>query len=239
MEERPATLFVVATPIGNLEDISLRALRVLGEVDALACEDTRRTRRIFAKHEITSPKTIMSYREHNEETAGARILQLLDEDTSVALCSDAGYPGVSDPGYRIVSAAIDRGHRVEVVPGASAVDTALVVSGLSTASYTFKGFPPRRAGPRKRWLESEIDAAHTLVIFESPHRVAKLLSDAHDVLGDRRAAVCIELTKKFEQVHRGRLSELVETFAEQQVRGEVTVVVAGKSRKPGLGDNAA
>ena len=150
-----------------------------------------------------------------------------------------GYPGVSDPGYRIVSAAIDRGHRVEVVPGASAVDTALVVSGLSTASYTFKGFPPRRAGPRKRWLESEIDAAHTLVIFESPHRVAKLLSDAHDVLGDRRAAVCIELTKKFEQVHRGRLSELVETFAEQQVRGEVTVVVAGKSRKPGLGDNAA
>ncbi len=231
MEQHHATLFVVATPIGNLEDISLRALRVLGEVDALACEDTRRTRRIFARHEIPSPQTILSYREHNEETAGARILRLLEQGNSVALCSDAGYPGISDPGYRIISAAIDGGHRVEVVPGASSVDTALVASGLPTSSYTFKGFPPRKSGPRRRWLETEGDAVHTLVIFESPHRLAKLLLDAYDVLGDRRAAVCIELTKKFEQVQRGRLSELAETFAEQQIKGEVTVVVAGKSRK--------
>ena len=238
MENCPPTLFVVATPIGNLEDVSLRALRVLGEVGALACEDTRRTRRIYEKHDVPSPKTIFSYREHNEESAGTRILRLLNEGVSVALCSDAGYPGISDPGYRIVSAVTEQGYRVEVVPGASAVDTALVASGLPMASYTFKGFPPRRSGPRVRWLESERDSVHTLVIFESPRRVEKLLSDAHKALGDRRAATCIELTKKFEEVHRGTLSELRETFANKHVRGEVTVVIDGLTRKGIQGEDA-
>lgn len=224
-------LYVVATPIGNLEDMTLRAVRILGEVDALACEDTRMTRKIFERHEIHSPKTIFSYREHNEERAGRGILNLLAEERTVALCSDGGYPGISDPGYRIVSEALEAGHSVEVLPGASAVPTALILSGLSTSSYTFKGFPPRKSGPRKRFVEAEAELPHSMVIFESPHRVGKLLKDAHEVLGNRLAAVCIELTKKFEEVHRGTLSELVEAFDGKKIRGEVTVVIAGNNPK--------
>ena len=226
-----ATLYVIATPIGNLEDITLRAVRVLGEVDTLACEDTRFTRRIFARHDIASPKTIFSYHEHNEDRAGQRILALLETDRSVALCTNGGYPGISDPGYRIVAACVERGFRVEVLPGASAVPTALVVSGLATSSYTFKGFAPKKGGPRRRFLEADRDVAHTLVLFESPYRVGRLLEDALAVLGNRRAAVCIELTKKFEEVHRGYLADLVEQFRDTKIRGEVTVVVAGNNPK--------
>ena len=226
-----ATLYLIATPIGNLEDITLRALRLLAEVDALACEDTRFTRRIFERHQIPSPRTIFSYHEHNEDRAGERILSLLDEDKSVALCTNGGYPGISDPGYRIVSACVERGHRIEVLPGASAVPTALVASGLATSSYTFKGFPPRKPGPRKRFLEMDRDLPHTMVIFESPHRVAKLLTEALEVFGNRRAAVCIELTKKFEEVHRGFLDDLAEQFRDTEVKGEVTVVIAGSNPK--------
>lgn len=226
-----ATLFVVATPIGNLEDLSYRAVRVLGEVDVLAAEDTRWTRKIYERHNLDAPRTVLSYHEHNEDKAGRRVLGFLESGTDVALCSDGGYPGISDPGYRIVSDAIDAGHTIEVIPGPSAVPVALVASGLPTSSYTFKGFPPRKQGPRKRFLESDRDLPHTLVIFESPHRVAKLLSDAVDVLGDRRAAVCIELTKKFEEIKRGYLSDLAHEFADHTIRGEVTVVIAGNNPK--------
>lgn len=225
------TLYVIATPIGNLEDITLRALRVLGEVDALACEDTRLTRRIFQRHGVKSPRTIFSYHEHNEDAAGRRILGLLESGQSVALTTDGGYPGVSDPGYRIISECRNRGHRVEVVPGAGAVSIALVASGLPTSSYTFKGFPPRKPGPRKSFLAAERDLPHTLVIFESPYRVGKLLQDALEVLGNRLAAVCLELTKKFEEVHRGYLDELAEMFKEKPPKGEVTVVIAGNNPK--------
>lgn len=225
------TLYVVATPIGNLEDITLRALRVLGSVDALACEDTRMTRKIFNRHDVNAPKTIFSYHEHNEERGGKRIMALLDQGQDVALCSDGGCPGISDPGYRIISEAAGAGHRIEVLPGASAVSTALLASGLSTSSFTFKGFPPRKSGPRKKFLAAEADAAHTIILFESPHRVGKLLADAHDVLGDRAAAVCIELTKKFEKVVRGHLGDLAEQYADQKVKGEVTIVIAGNNPK--------
>ncbi len=224
-------LYVVATPIGNLEDISLRAIRVLGEAGALACEDTRFTRKIFERHGIASPKTIFSYQEHNETGAGKRILGLLESGVSVALCTDGGYPGISDPGYRIIAACREQGYRVEVIPGASAVTVALVASGLSTSSYTFKGFPPRKPGPRKRFLEMERDLPHTLVVFESPYRIGKLLADAREVLGNRLAAVCIELTKMFEEVHRGYLDELVPKFADVTPKGEITVVIAGNNPK--------
>ena len=227
----PATLYVVATPIGNLEDVSLRALRVLGEVDALACEDTRFTRKLFERHEIPRPRSVFSYHEHNEEQAGKRILGILENGGTVALCSDGGLPGISDPGYRIVSACRDRGFRVEVLPGPTAATTALVASGLSTASYTFKGFPPRKPGPRKRFLEMDRDLPHTLVLYESPHRLGKLLADARDVLGNRLAAVCVELTKKFEEVHRGYLDDLAEQFAGVTPKGEVTVVISGSNPK--------
>jgi len=229
------TLYMIATPIGNLEDITLRAIRVLGEVAALACEDTRFTRRIFERHNIPAPKTILSYHEHNEDKAGARILGFLKTGRSVGLCTDGGMPGISDPGYRIVSQCLAHGFRIEVIPGPSAASTALLASGLSTASYTFKGFPPRKPGPRKRFLEMEREQPHTLVLFESPFRVGKLLADALEVLGNRSAAVCIELTKKLEEVHRGYLDALAEAFSEKNPRGEVTIVIAGnnpKFRKP-------
>lgn len=225
------TLYLIATPIGNMEDISLRALRILREADAVACEDTRQTRKIFTRHKIDKPATMFSYQEHNEEKAGRGILVLLENEKSVALCSDGGYPGISDPGYRIVADAIAGGHRIEVVPGASAVPAALIASGLPTSSYTFKGFPPRKTGQRKRFLESERDLPHTLILFESPYRVAKLLEDAQEVLGDRLAAVCIELTKKFERIQRGPLSYLAEHFRNRKEKGEVTVVIAGNNPK--------
>ena len=226
-----ATLYVVATPIGNLEDITLRALRVLGEVEALACEDTRLTRRIFERHQVHSPKTIFSYHEHNEAQAGKRILGLLESGQSVALCSDGGYPGISDPGYRIISECYERGFRVEVIPGAGAVETALVASGLPTSSFTFRGFPPRKSGARRNFLAMERDLPHTLVLFESPYRVGKLLADALEALGNRLAAVCVELTKKFEEVHRGYLEDLAAKFRETTPKGEITVVIAGSNPK--------
>ena len=230
-DERGGKLLVIGTPIGNLEDITLRALRVLVEVDALACEDTRHTRRIFERHGIAAPRLIFSYHEHNEERASRRIVELLEEGQSVGLCTNAGMPSISDPGYDAISQATEGGFRVEVIPGPSAVETALVASGLPASSYVFKGFPPRKPGPRKRFLALERDLPHTLVLFESPHRVGKLLADACEVLGDRRAAVCVELTKMFEQIDRGHLGELGERYADKVVKGEITVVIAGNHPK--------
>jgi 16S rRNA (cytidine1402-2'-O)-methyltransferase len=226
-----AKLVVIATPIGNLEDITLRALRMLGEVDALACEDTRRTRILFAKNGIASPRTLFSYREANEAHAASRTVGFLKEGLTVGVCSDAGYPGISDAGYRLISRAIEEGFQVEVIPGAGSVEPALLYSGLPTSSFTFKGFAPRKPGPRQRFLEQEKDLPHTLIFYESPFRVPTLLQDALQVYGDRKAAVCIELTKKFERVHRGTLSELCAQFRDRQIKGEVTVVVAGNNPK--------
>jgi 16S rRNA (cytidine1402-2'-O)-methyltransferase len=226
-----SVLYVIATPIGNLEDLSHRATRVLGELDALACEDTRRTRILLQRHDIPRPKTVFSYHEHNEERAARRILGLLEGGAAVGLVTNAGYPGISDPGYRVISQAIERGFRVEVIPGAGAVEAALAVSGLPGSSFVFKGFAPKTSGRRRKFLRMEEDLPHTLVFFESPRRVGALLADALEVLGDRRAAVCIEITKMFEQVERGYLSELADSFRERAIKGEVTVVVAGDNPK--------
>ena len=224
-------LYIIATPIGNLEDMTLRAIRVLGEVDGLACEDTRHTRILFEKHGIKSPRNILSYREQNEAQAGARIIGMLKGGMSVGICSDAGYPGISDAGYRIIAQAVEEGQDVEVLPGAGAIEPALLSSGLPTSSFTFKGFPPKKPGVRRRFLEMEKDQPHTLIFYESPFRLHKLLVSALEVLGDRRAAVCLELTKQFERVHRGTLSQLCEQFKDATIRGEITVVIAGNHPK--------
>ncbi len=226
-----ATLYVIATPIGNLEDITHRAVRVLGTLDAVACEDTRRTRVLLARYHIPVPRTLLSYREATEGHGGSRILGLLRDGIDVGLVSDAGYPGISDAGYRIIAAVIEAGHRIEVIPGAGAIAPALLSSGLPTSSYTFKGFPPRKPGPLRKFLEMEKDLPHTLVFYESPLRVAKFLSSVQEVLGDRRAAVCIELTKKFERTLRGFVSELSQQLAGKELKGEVTVVIAGANPK--------
>jgi 16S rRNA (cytidine1402-2'-O)-methyltransferase len=224
-------LSIVATPIGNLGDMSPRGVDALREADVIACEDTRRTRILLSHFNIPSPGIFLSYREGNEERVGAHLLALLREGRKVALCSDSGCPGISDPGYRLIRLAVTNGVPMEVIPGPSAVHVALLLSGLPTSSYTFKGYPPRKPGPLRRFFEEEKSAPHTLVIFESPFRVAASLHAALEVLGDRPAAVCIELTKKFERVSRGLLSALAAEYAEAKIKGEVTIVIAGDKPK--------
>ncbi len=224
-------LYIIATPIGNLDDISLRAIETLKAADVIACEDTRRTKILLDRFEIPFPKIMLSYREGTEWRASEKLIAFLQRGDTVALCSDGGYPGVSDPGYRLICAAVEHGIDFCVIPGASAVPVALLSSGLPSSSYTFKGYPPRKDGARHRFFESEKDMPHTLIVFESPLRVVKTLKAALDALGDRRAAVCMELTKKFERVSRGFLSELVKTFEGQNIKGEVTIVIAGNNPK--------
>lgn len=224
-------LYVVATPIGNMEDVTLRALAVLRQCDALAAEDTRRTRQLLTRHEIPRPRTLLSLHEHNEERSAQRVVGLLEGGARVALCSDAGTPLVSDPGYRTLRLVVESGFAVQAIPGPSAALAALTISALPPSSFTFKGFPPRKPGPRKRFLEADAEAPHTLVLFESPHRLARMLRDALEVLGDREACVCVDMTKKFEATHRGVLSALAVEFEGETMRGEITVVIAGNTRK--------
>jgi len=224
-------LYIVATPIGNLDDVSRRTIQALSSSEIIACEDTRRTRLLLERHQIAGPKTMISYRQGNEEIVGERIIRLLQEGRSVALCSDSGYPGISDPGYRLVRLAVERGFPLTVIPGACAVEVALVLSGLPTSSFTFKGYPPRKAGHLRRFFEQERDSPHTLVIYESPMRLGATLGAAFSALGDRHAAVCLELTKKFERVSRGYISDLAREFSNVKVRGEVTIVIAGNNPK--------
>ncbi|MEN8183249.1 MAG: 16S rRNA (cytidine(1402)-2'-O)-methyltransferase [Myxococcota bacterium] len=218
-------LYVVATPIGNLGDISLRAIETLGAVDLVASEDTRKTGRLL-RH-LGLHKRQLSFHEHNETEAGARILAALERGERVALVTSAGTPAISDPGYTLVRRAIDAGLPFTVIPGPSAGIAALVLSGLPVHSFTFRGFPPRKPGPRRRFLEVDRDSSHTLVFFESPHRLRAFLEDALGVFGDRRAALANDLTKLHERVTRGTLSELRQGLAEGKLRGEFTVVVAG------------
>ncbi|MCK5528577.1 MAG: 16S rRNA (cytidine(1402)-2'-O)-methyltransferase [Kiritimatiellae bacterium] len=224
-------LYIIATPIGNLGDISPRALETLREADIIACEDTRRTKILLNHYEIPTKRPIVSYREQNEIHAGEKLAQQLEEGKTVALCSDGGYPGVSDPGYRMIKLAIERDLEFTIIPGASAVPMALLLSGLPSSSYTFKGFPPRKNGQRHRFFEMEKDLPHTIVIFESPFRVSKTLTSALEALGERQAAVCIELTKKFEKVSRGWLSDLIQEFEDKKIKGEVSIAIAGNNPK--------
>jgi len=219
-----ATLHLVATPIGNLEDVTLRALRVLREAELVLAEDTRHTRVLLDRHGIDARP--VSLHGHNEQQRSELALEVLARGGDVALVSDAGTPLVSDPGERLVRAALAAGHAVSAVPGASAVLAALVASGLPTEAFAFVGFPPRRAGERKALFASLRDRADTLVLFESPHRIAATLRELADALGARRACVARELTKLHEELARGALDELADRFA-AGARGELTIVIEG------------
>jgi 16S rRNA (cytidine1402-2'-O)-methyltransferase len=218
-------LYVIATPIGNLEDISLRALRLLREVKLIAAEDTRTTRRLLNAYDIKTPLT--SYHEHSKRAKLDYLLGYLEQE-DLALVSEAGMPGLSDPGYELIVAAIGRGISVVPIPGASAVITALVVSGLPTDQFLYLGFLPRRQGQRQRLLSSIVDEPRTIVTFETRHRIREALSDIEEILGDRRLSVCRELTKVHEEIFRGRVSQAKEHFAEP--RGEFSLVIEGKTR---------
>ena len=218
-------LYFVSTPIGNLSDISLRALETLREVDTVACEDTRKTG--FLLHHFEIKKPMITFHEHNEQKAGDKILRLLEAGQSVAVVSDAGTPGISDPGFSLIRRAIDVDVPVTMVPGPTALIMALVLSGLPSHSFTFRGFPPRKSGKRKRFLAVDAESPHTLVFYESPYRIKGLLADALEVYGDRETAVCNELTKLYESIHRGPLSELIPKFSEEEPRGEYVVVIRG------------
>ena len=220
-----AVLYVIATPIGNLEDISLRALRLLREVKLIAAEDTRTTRHLLNAHNIKTPLT--SYHEHSKKAKLDYLLNYLEKE-DLALVSEAGMPGLSDPGYELIVAAIEHGISAVPIPGASAVITALAVSGLPTDQFLYLGFLPRRKGQRQRLLSSIVDEPRTIVAFETPHRLREALSDIEEILGNRRLSVCRELTKVHEEIFRGRVSQAREYFAEP--RGEFTLVIEGKTR---------
>jgi 16S rRNA (cytidine1402-2'-O)-methyltransferase len=222
--EPVGTLYVVGTPIGNLEDISLRALRILGEVSLIAAEDTRKTRKLLTHFKIETPLT--SYHEHNKLSKLGELLSTLQQK-DVALVSEAGMPGLSDPGYELIEAAIARGIPVVPVPGPSALITALVVSGLPTNSFLYLGFLPRRQKERRQVLASVAREKRTLVAFEAPHRLLASLADLKDVLGDRRIVLARELTKLHEEVWRGSVSQALAHFEENSPRGEFTLVIEG------------
>ncbi len=220
-----SALYVIATPIGNLEDISLRGLRLLKEVSLIAAEDTRTTRHLLNTYDIKTPLT--SYHEHSRRAKLDYLLGHLDRE-DLALVSEAGMPGLSDPGYDLVVAAIERGISVVPIPGASAVITALAVSGLPTDQFVYVGFLPRRKGQRQRILSSIVEDPRTIAAFETPHRLIEALIDIEEILGNRRISVCRELTKVHEEIFRGRVSQAREYFVEP--RGEFTLIIEGKTR---------
>jgi 16S rRNA (cytidine1402-2'-O)-methyltransferase len=230
MTTSPGTLYVVATPLGNLEDMTLRAVRILKEVALVACEDTRRTAVLLRSHGIGTATT--SYFEHNERWKGAHILEQLRAGHDVALVSDAGTPGISDPGYRLVRDARAEGLPVVPVPGPSAAVAALSVSGLPTDRFRFVGFLPPKTAARRRDLAALADATETLVFYESPQRVLSSLEDMAEALGDRDAFLFREATKVHEEYVRGRLTELRDLLAARAVKGEIVLVVAGATGAP-------
>ncbi len=219
-------LYLVATPIGNLSDITLRALETLKAVDVVASEDTRKTGLLLKHFDISKPQ--IAFHEHNEQKVLPRIMGLLQAGQSVAVVSNAGTPGIADPGFVLVRACIAQDIPVTMIPGPSAVVMAAVLSGLPTHSFTFRGFPPRKSGKRRRFLEVDAAAPHTLIFYESPYRLKAFLEDALAVYGDREAALANELTKMFEGVQRGTLSTLLAGLENEEPRGEYVVVISGK-----------
>lgn len=222
------TLYLVATPIGNLEDITARALRTLREVDLVAAEDTRHTRRLLDHFGIAAK--LVSLFEHNERARSGMLVERLKQGASVAIVTDAGSPGIADPGYPVVRAAVAEGLRVESIPGPSAVVAALQVSGLPTDAFAFVGFLPVKPGARRRALEELHERRETIVAFESPHRIERCLTDLEEVWGERPMALVRELTKVHEQVLRGSAREVRAALREDQKRGEMVLVLGGRTR---------
>lgn len=218
-------LFIISTPIGNLGDMTLRGLETLKQVDYVVSEDTRKTGMLLKHFDIKKPQ--ISFHAFNEQKTLPHLLDLLHEGKDIGLVSDAGTPAISDPGFSLVRAAIEEEIPVTAVPGPTALIMALVLSGLALHSFTFRGFPPRKSAARRRFLEVDRDSPHTLVFYESPYRLLAFLEDAMAVYGDRKAALANDLTKKFESVLRGTLSEIKQQLSEEKLLGEYTVVIAG------------
>ena len=222
-------LYLVATPIGNLNDITLRALNTLREVDIIASEDTRKTGLLLKHFDISKPQ--IAFHEYNEQRAGQQIEDMLKQGKSVALVTNAGTPGISDPGFTLVRRAIAADIDVTMIPGPTAFVMALVLSGLPVHSFTFRGFAPRKAGARRRFLEIDKESPHTLIFYESPYRLEAFLKDALEVYGNRKAALASELTKMFESVQRGTILSLLESVSTGKLKGEYIIVIAGRDAK--------
>lgn len=222
-------LYLVATPIGNLGDITLRALDILREVDFVASEDTRKTGLLLKHFNISKPQ--IAFHEHNEQQAGERIESLLKQGKAVALVTNAGTPGISDPGFTLVRRAIQAKLDVTMIPGASAFVMALVLSGLPVHSFTFRGFAPRKSVGRCKFFAIDKEAPHTLIYYESPYRLEAFLRDALTIFGDREAAIANDLTKKFEKIQRGTLSSLLATVTQSKAKGEYIIVIAGAGKE--------
>lgn len=230
-------LYLVATPIGNLGDLTMRALETLRAVDYIASEDTRTTGVLLKHYDIHKPQ--IAFHEHNEQRAGERVLGLLREGASIALVTDAGTPGISDPGFSLVRRALAEEIAVTMIPGPAALILAVVLSGLPLHSFTFRGFAPRKSGQRRRFLEIDRQSPHTLVFYESPFRLAAFLEDALAVYGDRPAALANDLTKLYERIERGSLSSLLSIVRQQgKLKGEYVVVIGGAGDTPNDADGA-
>jgi 16S rRNA (cytidine1402-2'-O)-methyltransferase len=220
-------LYIVATPIGNLEDITLRALRVLKEVDVVAAEDTRHTQILLSHYGIQTPLT--SYHEHNERAKAEDLVKRLLDGEDIALVSDAGTPTISDPGFRLIVRAVHAGIRIIPLPGASALTAVLSASGLPTDRIVFEGFLPAKKKQRQEKLQTLRDEARTLVFYEAPHRLAEALNDVHELLGDREAVLAREVSKVHEEFLRGRVSELIRVLRRREIRGEATLIIGGSA----------
>lgn len=219
-------LYLVATPIGNLEDITLRAIRTLKEVDLVVCEDTRVTGKLLAHFEIKKP--LESFFEHTEQVKSGKIAGYLKGGQNVALVTDAGMPGICDPGYRLVKEAVDAGVRVIPIPGPSASLSALAASGLPTDQFVFVGFLPQKQGKRQNFLKNLLEEKRTIIAYESPHRLLFALQDILEVLGDRQICVAREITKIYEEFVRGSVSNVLEKFKDKEIKGEITLVISGR-----------
>jgi len=220
-----AGLYIVSTPIGNLEDITLRALSVLKEVDLIACEDTRRTGLLLAHYQIKN--RLISYHEYNKLQRTPEILELLRQGKSVALVSDAGTPGISDPGFYLIRAAIEKNYRMIPIPGASAILAGIVISGLPSDRFAFEGFLPKREGRKMKKLEDLKLEPRTMIFYDSPNRVKRTLNDMLEIFSDRRIVLVRELTKKFEETLRGKISEIIEILEQRELKGEIVLIVEG------------
>ena len=218
-------LYLVATPIGNLGDMTYRAVEVLRSVDLVVSEDSRKTSVLLRHYDISKPQTAMN--NFNERKVVPKLMERLEKGETIALVTDAGTPGISDPGYLLTHEAIQAGVEVQSIPGPSAVVMALTLADLPIHSFTFKGFPPNKEGPRKRFICMEVDSPHTLVFYESPYRLLAFLKNSLEVLGDRNAVVSNDLTKKFETHYRGKLSEIIERLSNETIRGEYVVSIEG------------
>ena len=226
-EKMNGTLYVVSLPIGNLEDITLRALRILKEVDLIAAEDTRHTRKLLSHYDIHTP--MISYFEHNETQRDRTLLKKLESGDNIALVSDSGTPAISDPGYTIINACIDAGLTIIPIPGPSSLLSALVVSGFPLHNFTFEGFLAQKKSGRIKKLKSLVNEKRTMVFFESKYRLVKFLNDVLEIFGDREIVVTNDITKMFEEIYRGSVSTAIQKYSETEPKGEFTIVVRGNA----------